>query len=115
MSHKSEEHQVNMKALCHALYELLELNWFIADTSRLLQQDDIIDNESIVTPAYRGQLAATIERAANKSTSLYEVVQRSINVDLQTHKHKPNIGLFAMPEDTPFYYGNGDYGKGVLG
>jgi len=105
--------QVNIKALCAALYELSEINCFIADTSRIMQQDALMDDERIVTQGYRNSLAAAIENAAKKELELYDVVQNSIGAELNLFTHKPNVQLFDMPSECTFYHGG--YGrKGVL-
>ncbi len=107
------KHVINTAALYPALCELMQLNCFISDTSRLLRQDDVMEDERIVTIGYKDQLAEAIERAANKTSELFEVIEKSINCNERIFDYKPNISLFDMPTEVSFYYGSGEI-KGVL-
>ncbi len=105
MSTESAISTINTQALGAALYELSEINGFIADMSRILQQEDIMENESIVTRSCTSHIAAAIEIAAKKQLELQEVIESSMGIDISLHEHKPNIQLFDMPSESHFYYG----------
>lgn len=113
----SETHEinttVNIKALGAALYELLELNCFVADSSRLLQQEELMDDQTLVTPSYTAHLAAAIEHAARKELELHHVIQESIAAKFSLGPNAPNVQLFDLPSLCTFYYGGSGH-QGVL-
>jgi hypothetical protein len=97
--------KVNIKALQTALYELHELNSFVADMSRILQQDEVMNNETIVTRDFKAQAGATIETAARKELELYDIIQAAIGIDINIANSKPRHKLLDMPSEISYYYG----------
>ena len=95
---------VNTKALHGALYELLELNSFIADISRLLQQEQVMKDESIVTQSCSSNMGATIETASRKQSELIEVIEQAIGTSIHKDHHSLNAKLLDMPSESHVYY-----------
>ncbi len=104
---------VNFKALGAALFELSDINAFITDMSRVLQQENLMDNEKVVTQGFPHYAAAAIEHACRKESELYEVIEAAIGKEFKPYEYRPNISLFKMPSESTFYYGGYSH-KGVL-
>jgi hypothetical protein len=117
VSHISfEKSQVldNKKELMAILCEFHSTFYFINDTSKLLQQRELFDqedSESFLTPAYYKGLAEAIYKLTNKQLGLMEKLEEELGVSVSFPTHKADINLFDMASDAGLCRAN----KGVQG
>ncbi len=96
---------INKKLLNTALYELHELNSFVSDMSRILQQNELMNDEAIVTRDFKEHIGATLETASRKQLELFDIVMESIGINFQvTDDIKPRHKLLDMPTEVMYYY-----------
>ena len=91
---------VNEEDIKTLLFELFSGNSFLCDTSRLLKEFHLFDQDehgAIFTPYYIEQLAEAMHLMASKQFSLIENLESALGL-YATYSKENKLGLFEKPK-----------------